>query len=386
MGIRAAADLWRWRKYRKTMKVYKPIAETLEMDVPYLDEIAEHPDFRLPDPDQTDLNERIARGCRNIEERSLFVTRSFARFMRLMEVRFQSFAMAMLRYLTVRRYVTTSGGFGTYRMFQCPIVPVWNLRLFPLYPPSGFANLIDPLLLDSEWDIVQTCGRCGGTGQVWETYYETEYYTEHYTEYYTDYNGRQSSRPASRTATRQVAKQRQVTCPACGGSGRVLYRQTLNTQWQSLMPIVTHPRMPMPELVENAEEKSYFHLPLTEDFHDLPPSPNSYGIVNALVKRMEESATYVVSRHTINTEKVEKLHNGKLYRADFQICGFRTISIRFAKLRGRIGWFFGKRPEFYFPRLPLCYATLGTMIFLPPLVVGLAVWMAQVAVTMVAKP
>ncbi|MGH9839473.1 MAG: hypothetical protein ACREEM_11890, partial [Blastocatellia bacterium] len=50
MGIRAAAALWRWRKYRKTMKVYKPIAETLEMDVPYLDEIAEHPDFRLPDP------------------------------------------------------------------------------------------------------------------------------------------------------------------------------------------------------------------------------------------------------------------------------------------------------------------------------------------------
>ena len=68
---------------------------------------------------------------------------------------------------------------------------------------------------------------------------------------------------------------------------------------------------------------------------------------------------------------------GLRYRADFQICGFRTIRIQFRQLGGRVGWFFGKRPEFYFPRLPLSYETVATFVFLPPLVIALAALMVQ---------
>ena len=61
------------------------------------------------------------------------------------------------------------------------------------------------------------------------------------------------------------------------------------------------------------------------------------------------------------------MQNGSLYLADFQIASFRTIMIEFVNLGGRIGWFFGRRPEFYFPRLPLCYTTILTLAVLPPL-------------------
>jgi Gpi18-like mannosyltransferase len=80
-----------------------------------------------------------------------------------------------------------------------------------------------------------------------------------------------------------------------------------------------------------------------------------------------------VALHPEHTQSVLSLKGGRLYKADFQVCGFRAIHIVFNELGGRDGWFFGKRPEFYFPRLPLCYATIGVILFLPPLALALAI-------------
>ena len=170
-------------------------------------------------------------------------------------------------------------------------------------------------------------------------------------------------------ASRQVAKTRQVqrTCPSCGGSGHTRHQQILNTWWRYLIPRITHPKIPLPELIENAEERRYFRIPLTEDFQNVRFSPETGGVRNALMDNMIATGQQIAVLHNKHTQAVLSLKKGRLYKADFQVCGFRTIHLLFKNLGGRGGWFFGKRPEFYFPRLPLCYVTIGTFLFLPPL-------------------
>jgi hypothetical protein len=293
--------------------------------------------------------------------------------MQLLQVEHENFAVSMLRYLTVRRFVTLSGGVGTFLGLRYPKVPVWDLELFPIHPPRGYVDWLDPLQLGSEWDVVLTCGGCGGRGKVWRTV--IEYRTEHYT----DHQGRWQ--------TRQVPETRQVeeTCGGCAGCGRLLHHQILNTQWQRLLPQVTAPELPMPELVEDAQEVTYCQLPLTEDFQDLPLRPRTCGARNLLMDQMLHTARAAAGLHERHAQLVEKLHDGRLYRADFQVCGFRTICIRFARLRGCRGWFFGRRPEFYFPRLPLSWSTVCTSVFLPPLVVALALWLGALASTILSQ-
>jgi hypothetical protein len=60
------------------------------------------------------------------------------------------------------------------------------------------------------------------------------------------------------------------------------------------------------------------------------------------------------------------LHDGTIYRADFQVTGYWVLKIGFRWLPGKVGWFFGRRPEFYFPALPLGWGTVGTVLFVLP--------------------
>lgn len=341
-GFRAIADLTLESTYKRIKQVYNPIATTIKQHTPYLDQILDDPHLKLGSLENDLLTNRISQGCRNVEERGIFVTRNFARFLNLVEIQYQEFAVAMLRYLTVRRYITLSSGSGTSRWLQQPIVPVWNLQLFPLDPPSGYVNRIDPLWLPSQWDVVKTCGTCGGSGIVIVTVTESS-----------------QGRSQTRTETR--------TCSTCSGCGRLKYTQILNTQWQRLLPLITHPNIPVPELVEDAEEQVIFDLPLTENFTTIAKSARIIHPSTPLAKDIYETGNQLEKLHNIHSKEVEALHNGSLYRADFQIASFRTIMIEFVNLGGRIGWFFGRRPEFYFPRLPLSYTTILTIAVLPPL-------------------
>ena len=275
--------------------------------------------------------------------------RNFARFLDLVEVQYQDFAVAMLRYLTVRRYVTLSGGSGTSRCLQHPQVPMWDYDLFPLKPPNGYTDWIDPLFLPSRWNVVETCSNCGGTGQVARTETETE----------TDSNGNTTTR------TRTVYE----TCSTCNGGGHLEYTQILNTQWQKLIPSVTEPNIPVPELVENAEETIYYNLPLTENFESIEISPKIINASSPLIQEMQNTGSQMEYLHKAHKAEVERLHNGYLYRADFQIGAFQTIAIESTNLKGRFGWFFGKRPEFYFPHLPLSPIAVVTIALFPTLLV-----------------
>jgi hypothetical protein len=355
VGVRAGADLHVARVYDRMKRTVDPIAEDIRGQVPDLNHLQADPNFQQPPLQADALATRLARGCQNVEEKGPFVTRHFARFLDVVDLRTHDCVMAQLRFLTVRRYVTLTGGVGTYDRLQYPIVPVWNENLFPVHPPTGFVNWIDSLLLRSKWDVVVTCGRCGGTGQVRETYQEAR------TEYYTDHEGR------SQTRTVYDTKERWVTCPSCGGSGRLLHSQVLNTQWQRLQPTVTGPEMLLPELVEDAEEVTFVDLPVKEDRRPLPMSVKVAAPACSAVDRLTQAAHALAARHSGHAAAVEQLHDGVVYRADFRVCGFRTVRMAFRNLAGRIGWFFGKRPEFYFPRLPLSWGAVTTGVFLPPL-------------------
>ncbi|MDJ0618293.1 MAG: hypothetical protein QNJ63_16355 [Calothrix sp. MO_192.B10] len=342
-GLRMIADLFIEFRYARNKRVYNPIAEKIKEHTPYLDQISTDPQLKLGSLQKDELVNRISRGCQNLEERGIFVVRNFARFLNLIEVQHQEFATAMLRYLTVRRYMTCSVSSGTHRPLQRPTVPMWDYSLFPLHPPNGYMNWVDPLWLPSRWDIVEICFSCGGTGIIITTKTET------------DSKGRTSTTTETHT------------CSTCGGSGRLKKTQILNTQWQKLIPIVTHPDIPTPELTENAEEKIFYRLPITENFVEVGKSATSININNPTLQEMHQTGRELKEFHKLHHSKVEKLHDGYLYRADFQIGSFRMIMIKFLNLGGSFGWFFGKRPEFYFPKLPLSYSAVLTFILLPPL-------------------
>jgi hypothetical protein len=278
---------------------------------------------------------------------------------------------AMLRYLTVRRYVSESGGIGTTRWLQDPVVPEWDESLFPLHPPTGYVNWLDPLGLEMEWDRVSicytcagtgemTCGRCGGSGRVQETRTHTET-SGGQTQTRTEYIDVQCSSCGGRG---------RVTCTTCGGLRHLEFKRTLNTQWQRLLPAVIAPEVPMPELLEDAEERIYYWLPLVEDRVYLKAKGRTDGIGPDLEATLARAGQQLAERHQAHADQVMQLHDGRyLYRADFQVTGFWTLCIHFRYLRGRLGWFFGARPEFYFPWLPLSWSMLGTAVFLPPLAI-----------------
>lgn len=381
LAWRMGRDLKRQVGFYAEKRVTDPIAATLRRLMPYLPEIGQHPDLRLPDLNKKHLGEWITRGCVNVERKQFLVLRTFARFMRLLRIEQEHFTVGALRYLTVGRSVSVGGGYGTSEYCRHPVVPKWDLDQFPLYPPeerendAGFRDENDSLGLPWMWDIVQICGPCGGQGWVWETvyYYETEYYTESYT----DSNGNYQTRQCSRDV--QKSKQEKKTCSTCSGHGRTRHTQFLNTHWRYVSPRLTDPEIPLPELADNAEERTYLKLWLTRDLNDTPFEPELSIPSCDLSARMEQTAADVARLHPTHSAQILELTQGRyVYQADFQIAGFRTIRILFENLRGSEGWFFGKRPEFYFPKLPLCWATVASIVLIPPIALSLmaVLWMA----------
>lgn len=347
-GWRYASDVNRARGYFRMKRIYKPIVERIRSHFSWIAELRERPDCQLSKLNEDDLSQRISQGAGNIEEYGILTTRNYGRFLRISEVQHEPFVAAMFRYQTVRRYVSTSGGTGTCRMLQHPAIPVWDETLFPLHPPSGYVNWTDPLWLDSTWDIVSICGQCGGRGWVERT--ESENYMD----------------GSGKTQTRSVTKRE--TCGSCGGSGRLQYTQILNTQWQRLMPTLSAPEVPLPELLDDAEERVYYALPLIEDRTRLIPQGQNGGLDSQLFQDVHEEALKLTGDITADSNRIMEVHSADyLYRADFQITGFHVISIRFPRLLFQRGWFFGARPEFHFPRVPLSWSMLATLTFFPPL-------------------
>jgi hypothetical protein len=88
---------------------------------------------------------------------------------------------------------------------------------------------------------------------------------------------------------------------------------------------------------------------------------------------MENSGQLISEKLQWMCEQVRQYtEDAYVYRSDYIIGGFHSMNIRFAFLGSRSGWFFGRRPEFHFGRLPIGWATVASWLFLPP--IALTIW------------
>ena len=360
-------DLVRASNFSQERTVSVPIAAQLAESFPDMSKMKSRDDCRLKPLDESTLAARITQGCRNVEEASPLVTRNLGRFLSLVHIEYEHVVAAMLRYLTVRRYVSTNFGGGTTRCLQNPVVPMWDESQFPLYPPHEYRNWLDPLGLGWVWDIVCVCGPCGGSGIVTcsgcggsGTQQRTESYTE-------TSNGQTVTHTRTYNVTCSgCGGSGRVTCPTCSGLGRVVHHQTLNTHWQRLLPTCTSPHVVVPEFMEDSEERVYFRHPFIENRKQVSVTPEHDGLDVDLVDRLSKVIPDMAAKLPNISQSVEKHHDGVVYRSDFQVTGFWVLRIRFRKLPGKVGWFFGARPEFYFPALPLSWGMVGTIVLVLP--------------------
>lgn len=372
--VRWGEDLSRASDFQRTTSLLRPVRENICSAVPFLRALSTYPDCRISVPEPAAIRLRVADGCRNVEEADPLVTPFLARFLSEVRANYQQMNAAMLRFLTVRRGVDVSGETGTTRWLQHPVVPMWDEQQFPLRPPRGFTNYRDPLKLGSEWDIVKTCWSCGGSGHVncsscsgRGQRLEPEIYTV-----YSGGQSEQRTRYVERTCT-MCSGSGQCNCNGCGAHGRVAQTQTLVTTWERYLPTETAPYTEMSHLLEDAEERVFFRRPLVEDRQPIDVSDETDDLHPDTVSAMTAAADQVQSTLPTHIERVQSLRGGRVYRADFQITAFHVIRIGFRGLQGGHGWFFGKRPEFYFPSLPLSWGKIAAVVFVWPFVL-LTAW------------
>jgi hypothetical protein len=222
---------------------------------------------------------------------------------------------------------------------------VWNESLFPIHPPKGFTSLDDRLALAARWNLVSSCMPCNGTGEV----EADEQTTEHR-------DGR----------AEQVTRRVRRPCTTCNGYGRLEHPRVLVTAWRRFLPGHVLPHLGTHELVEDAIEAIIMHRPIVEDRETVAAEVTCTIRDQQLAARACAAAEQVVSGFVALAEHAKRAAGGTVYRADFLVGAFHTVRIHFGI---RVGWFFGARPEFHFPRLPLAWSLLATVWTLP-----LALW------------
>lgn len=358
LAWRCGSDLSRERQNCKRQSFLEPIRRETVATCPWLSRIPSEMAANYPKLDLRELASRVSQGMLNVEESTTWVTRNFGRLVRRPEVAHRRCASAILRYLTVNRSAGFARSWSTRAPLRYPKVPVWDLIRFPLNPPPGFVSADDRLELGSEWNAVCTCNPCGGSGTVMveETYQETE------TRYETVYNNGQSQQ-VSRTVTVTKTRMVQRTCSGCGGTGRLEHVQCIDTSWRTMGCSVVTPHLPVPELAEGAGETVFFRQPFIEDRQvaDLA-SPHS-AAPGKLTREMNESGRAMANlSDRVAPSVLEQTNGAYVYRSDFIVVGFHLIRIRFGRWLRWTGWFFGQRPEFFFPRLPLSGSAVATQI------------------------
>jgi hypothetical protein len=207
-----------------------------------------------------------------------------------------------------------------------------------------------------------------------EFYYETRYYTEYV-------NGQ----PCQRMQQIQHQREVRVTCSSCSGSGRLEHSQVLYTTWQTFRVDAVHPPVPMPHLLAGAEELCVARAPIFEDRRPIADPCRVVPLAPSTTKAVEGAAARVRSTHDRDAAIAVQRVGGRLYRSEFSLWTFHTLRIRFGFLSRQVGWFFGRRPEFHFPRLPFAWGLLGTWCCLPPLFLTSVATLVVAALTLLGQ-
>lgn len=293
----------------------------------------------LPPVDPRALESRIEKGWDAVEFSDFAALRNMTRYLESVVAECEPFAGVKFRASTVARKLERRLVGGTDRECASPNVPYWNENLFPLALPDGYETREDRLELGDEWDVVQDCARCGGKGKTSGT---------------TDGSG---------------------VCPRCGGSGRVLFKQSIVTTWSVFSATATEPKTPAPEYMDEAAEKAFFVKEAIENrkFSERPAeAPELDDATRAKLERAVVDARPDALHEFVSV--AERLRGGTVYRAEVQAFGFWTVRVKFRKLHGRFGWFFGGRPDFYFRSIPLSGSAVVAAAFSLPASVAAAVF------------
>jgi len=364
---RLRVDLILARRHAREEAAKQLALQRLQHQGDLLAAVLDDPACTLPAIELAQIERRVAQGAANIAESDPCVVRHFGRYMRVGSLRKERCSIAMQRHLAVDRSVGLSAGRPTSLPFGGREVPMWDEELFPIVSPPGYVDLVDSLLLGAEWNVVRVCAPCAGSGWIEETehYYETEHYT--------DYSNGQAQ-----SASRQVQRTRRVrrTCACCAGGGRLEHDQYLHTHWKQLRAANVHPPMPLTTLVDGAEEVCLARAPLMEDRVRLPLTLHARDFRAPLRQRLQDAAAEAERCFEVESAAAHALLGGRIYRAEYSVWAFHTLQVRCSGLAGRVGWFFGRRPEYYFPSLPIGWSNVSTTLFAPPLFVALVLVLA----------
>ncbi|MBQ9372901.1 MAG: hypothetical protein IJU03_12000 [Thermoguttaceae bacterium] len=354
--IRWKKDLKRAKTFRRRRALDAPIISALNRCFKFMPRAQKDKNECELDPiDKDAIAARVSRGLYNVESESFAALRNMIRFLGRIKAEYERFIAAQLNALVVTRRLASRSLGGTSSCVCSCHVPIWDESEFPFRPPRGYEYKTDTDWLNYDWNFVSICGGCGGSGYVTRT--ETEYKTR---QVY-DSNG---SHTETYTETRYVRE----TCGACNGWGRIEYQQGIVTEWTNHCVSAVAPETPLPEYMSAAAESVFYQRSFREHFHGYcdEERPDD-GASPKILQRAEEATNrYINDYADSHLEKIADDYNGKIYRARVRFVGFWTIRIVFRRVFGKFGWFFGKRPDFYFKMIPLSWSAVVSVCVVAP--------------------
>ncbi len=332
-----------------------------------LEHLSRHATACYPRLDLQELDRRLDEGATKVGREAFLAPPRFGRYMKRARVNWRHAAAAVARFLTVQRFVNLVNGQPTNEGYRHPQVPQWDEDRFPLRVREGYFSWDDPNTLGHEWDVVQNCGNCQGSGSVSCSGCGGRGYNDRYETRYE--NGRSVS-VSYRETCWNCSGRGTVTCGTCRGSGRLKFQQQLVTRWVARHIAAPYPAMAVPELVDRAAEIDFAKLPMIENRRQIDATveltlPQGHEPVGMRERLMSSKSRFPSWSKSIESEAV---CGGLTYRGELVIAGFTTIRARFGLIGQRKGWFFGSQPDFYFPRLPIGWGTVGAVLSVPPMV------------------
>ncbi len=362
--IRWFKDLRRAKRFRRRRALNSPIISDLRRTFKFLVKAQkDKTECELTPLDRDRIAERVANGLYNVEAESFTALRNMIRFLGRIRAEYERFVGAQLEALVVTRELDARSLGGINCAPFSRYVPIWDETLFPLYPPSGYRDHTDRAWLNSEWNFVAICSGCGGSG------YNTVTRTEYRTREVSDGAG------GYRTESYTVEYQERQTCGACSGCGRIEYQQAIVTVWTRHCASAIEPETRLPEYMDDAPERTYYERAFLEDQSAASSTrePDQGASAKFLEQARDAAARFVANYADAHVKRIAKDYQGKVYRARVRVVAFWTIRIVFRRIFGKFGWFFGKRPDFYFKMIPLSWSAVVAACVVAPFALACAV-------------
>lgn len=354
IGLRRAIEFLRVGKARQEDERRATISETFSDRDPDLQAIARS---NVLEPlRREEVLARIEHGLEDQERRNRLVPRLLARLMQITDVRTTRYATIQLRFLVVRRRVVLERPKPSRERHRHPRIDVWDEAAYPIVPPQGYAAAPDHrAALPPDLDVVKSCGRCGGSGSVWEQ----ESYTDW--ENYTDHEGHLQLQSVTRW--RSVLR----TCNECAGTGSVRFRQVILTSWRTHGPVArSSPSVSSWSMLDETPERELLVRPLLEQFRPASAHDAAIPVPESVAVRLRRIADVAVAARHQHAIEAGRWFAGRVYRSEIAIGASNAVRLVFEGLPGGVAWILGADGRCLFQRVPLSRSAIVAVAVIPP--------------------